>query len=135
MQRSADNDFDAEVRRLWSHHLATLSPTVALTKRWKSGYWRNWFADLNLLESLDDVDGGDLLVAETEEDVDEGINFEQCSKITVTEDADEMFNWITEVEVSDPVFSACMTRSGGREIPEGQVRTHGGKRVSSRIMV
>ena len=48
MTASADDNLDVEVRRMWNEHLSTLSPDVAATKRWRSGYWVNWFTALNL---------------------------------------------------------------------------------------
>ena len=69
---------------MWDEHLSTLSPDVAAMKRWRSGYWVNWFTALNPSDDSEFGNGGDILVAEIEEDVDEG------------------FNWIAEVDVSEP---------------------------------
>ena len=63
--------------------MSALSPDVAATKRWRSGYWVNWFTALNLSDDSEFGNGGDILVAETEEDGDE------CS------------NWIAEVDVGE----------------------------------
>ena len=61
-----------------------MSPDVAVTKRWTSGYWEKWFTALNLLDYSEVDNGGDVFVAEPEEDI------------------GDTFNWIAEVDVSEP---------------------------------
>ena len=39
-EREADRDFDVVLREMWGHHLSTMPPDVAKTKRWRSGYRR-----------------------------------------------------------------------------------------------
>jgi hypothetical protein len=50
---SADDDFDTLVSHQWREHLRGLHPEVAERKRWKSGYWWNWYNELIL--NADDV--------------------------------------------------------------------------------
>ena len=55
---SSDEDFDGLVRQLWIEHLQTMDVATAGTKRWKSGYWRNWYRNLVLDSGEDDpIDG------------------------------------------------------------------------------
>ena len=44
----ADADFDGLVRQLRDEHLRDLDALTAASKRWKSGYWKNWYRDLVL---------------------------------------------------------------------------------------
>ena len=56
-----------------------LPENIAYTKRWKTGFWHNWYDGIILLgkESVD----REMIVAEDE-------------------DEDDNFNWITETEMS-----------------------------------
>ena len=60
---------------------------VAEIKRWKSGYWHNWFNAFRFVDDSDAVNDADILVAESEGD-DDG---DDCKG----------FNWIAEVELSE----------------------------------
>ena len=68
---------------MWNEHLTTLPIEVAATKHWRSGYWKNWYAALIFYDSTEVGNGGDILVSEDDDDV------------------DEQFNWIDEVEASE----------------------------------
>ena len=58
VQPGSENDsgFDALVAHQWREHLRGLHPEVAERKRWKSGYWWNWYNELILTvdDSYDD---------------------------------------------------------------------------------
>ena len=84
---SVDDDFDAEIRRRWNEHIASLPPLVAETKRWKSGYWHNWFNAFRFIDDSDAVNHADILFAESGDDGDG--------------DDGGGFNWIAEVEPSE----------------------------------
>ena len=101
---SADEDFDTEVRRRWDEHIASLSPSVAETKRWKSGYWHNWFRAFRFVDESDDANDAEILVAETEDDGgdcdDEGFN---CVPEVEPSEADDDSSHVWSVEDSPPV--------------------------------
>ena len=41
---------------MWDEHLGQLPPKVAETKKWSSGYWKNWYREI-VLDSDDPVVG------------------------------------------------------------------------------
>ena len=65
---TADGDFDKILRARWQQHLDQSPPEIALTKGWKSHYWRNWLDGLDLYDDSDvgcevavaDDDGDDI---------------------------------------------------------------------------
>ena len=58
----------------------TLPSEVAVTKHWRSGYWKNWFTALNFYDHSEIGNGGDIFVSESDvmsesdDDVDEHLN-------------------------------------------------------------
>ena len=79
---SADDDFDFVIKHMWMQHLSTVPEKIAVTKRWKSGYWHRWYEDLGMNAIVDE----DLFVAVLED--------EYC-------DQDDGFNWIAEIDPSE----------------------------------
>ena len=65
---TADDDFDKILRVRWQQHLDQSPPEIALTKGWKSHYWKNWVDGLDLYDDSDvgcevavaDDDGDDI---------------------------------------------------------------------------
>ena len=97
---SADDDFDKVLRVRWQQHLDQPPPEIALTKDWRSHYWRNWLDGLDLYDDSDvgcevavaDDDGDDIADDRFISDVIEGyVNDEflcgPCSEDPAVEDA------------------------------------------------
>ena len=118
---SADGNLDLLIEQRWFQHLSSLLENVAITKRWKSGYWYKWLESVALFAEYDpkvhDHIDPDILVAEDEED--------------------ENFNWIPEAEPSesdydanDPswpvVGSPPFTKDARRELPAFHDQDHQG---------
>ena len=61
----------------------TMLIEVAVTKHWRSGYWKNWYTALNFYDHSEIGNGGDIVVSESDDDV------------------DGRFNWIDEAEASE----------------------------------
>ena len=57
----AGGNADAMVRQLSDEHLATLDESIVMSKKWRSGYWKNWYRDLVLEVGVMD-DGEDCVV-------------------------------------------------------------------------
>ena len=45
---------DTLVRQLWDEHLAGLDKLTVISKKWRSGYWKNWYRDL--VVDMDETD-------------------------------------------------------------------------------
>ena len=43
---TADEDFDIMIEQMWNEHLSRLPPKIAETKKWRYGYWKNWYRDI-----------------------------------------------------------------------------------------
>ena len=56
----ADEVFDIEVRRMWNEHLLTMPIEVAVTKHWRSGFWKNWYTALNFYDFSEVGNGSDI---------------------------------------------------------------------------
>ena len=53
---TSEEDFDVMIKQMWNEHLSQLPPKVAETKKWRSGYWKNWNREI-VLDSDDPVVG------------------------------------------------------------------------------
>ena len=63
---SADADFDRVLQIRWQKHLDRAPPEIALTKGWKSHYWRSWLDGLDLYDDFDV--GFEVAVADDDDD-------------------------------------------------------------------
>ena len=56
---------------MWNGHLLTMPIEVAVTKRWRSGYWKNWYTALHFYDHFEVGNGGDIFVSESNDDADD----------------------------------------------------------------